>query len=69
MATEVGLRGSTYPNLAMRSATAAMSGGDVLLVGAKVPGDGGPAVKRRGRRRGRELRGERKVEDGEQRIQ
>ena len=69
MATEVGLRGSTYPNLAIWSAMATMSGGDVLLVGMKVPGDDGPLVKRRGRRQGRELGGEREVEDGERRRQ
>ena len=37
---------------------------DVSLVGVNVPGGGGPAAKRRSRRRGRDLDGEREVEDG-----
>ena len=62
METEIGSRGSTYPNLAMGSTTASRSGEDVLLGGANVPG-GGPAVKRHNRRRGRELGGKREEED------
>ena len=41
------------------------SGEDVLLGSVNVPDGGGPAVKRRSRRQGRELGGEREVEDGE----
>src|SRR3954467_12354378 len=63
MATEIGSRGSTYPNLAMGRTTASRSGEDVLLVGANVPDDDGPAVKRRRRRRGRDLGDEREEED------
>src|ERR1043165_6578721 len=51
MATEIGSRGSTYPSLVMRSATASRSEEDVLLGGANLPGGGGPAVKWHGRRR------------------
>ena len=69
MAMEVGLRDSTYPNLVTRSATATESGEDVLLVGANVPGGGGLAAKQRCRRRGRDIDGEREVEDGERRRQ
>ena len=39
------------------------SGEDVLLGGVNVPDGGGPAVKQRSRRRGRELEGEREEED------
>ena len=69
MAMEVGLRDSTYPNSVTRSATTTGSGEDVLLVGANVPRDGGPTAKRHCHRRGRDLDGEREVEDGEWRRQ